>query len=173
MSRYPLFDPEFLDELERRIARPWQGTAWRVTVGSTEPLQTNSRGARWNPPGVEALYTSLNRDAAIAEVEYLLSQQPVPVTAPRFVSELNVHLSAVVDLSHPEETDSLDWSHEGLLGENLALPQKVGAAAEFLGVAGILVPSARANGTNLVILMKNQSHIDLVQLIATVPAVGS
>lgn len=173
MSRYPLFDPEFLDELERRIVSPWHGVAWRVTIGSTEPLQTNTRGARWNPPGIEVLYASLDRNAAIAEVEHLLSQQPVPVRAPRVVSQLRVQLSRVVDLSRPELIEPLGWSIEDLTREDWTLPQKIGSAVEFLEVSGLLVPSARADATNLVVLMKKQSTNDIIHVVETVPVIGS
>jgi RES domain-containing protein len=173
VSRYPLFDPEFLDELERRIVRPWRGTAWRVTVGAKEPLHTNTRGARWNPPGVEVLYTSLERNSAIAEVEHLLSRQPVLVRAPRFISQLRVQLSGVADLSRAESIEPFGWSIEDLTGEDWTLPQRIGSAVEFLEVSGLLVPSARADTTNLVVLMKNQSANDVVQVIETIPVVGS
>jgi RES domain-containing protein len=167
VSRYPLFDPEFLDALERQLIQPWHGIAWRVTVGATEPLLTNTRGARWNPRGVEVLYTSLHRDAAIAEVEHLLSQQPVPVRAKRVVSQLRVQLSKVVDLSKPEFIEALGYSIDDVTRDGWVLTQKIGSAAEFLEATGLLVPSARADATNLVILMKNQSANDLVDVVGT------
>jgi RES domain-containing protein len=173
VSLYPLFDPEFLDALEGRVIGPWTGVAWRVTVGQTSPLRTNSRGARWNPPGVEVLYASLDQVAAMVELEHLLSQQSVTVKAPRFVSKLEVNLASVMDLSREDLIEPLGWSTKSLTSESWLLPQKIGAAAEFLQVSGLLVPSARAGATNLVVLMKNQSAKDIVRLVDTVAGSGS
>lgn len=165
MSHYPLIDPEFLDALQRRIVKPWTGTAWRITIASPFPLTASTRGARWNPPGVEALYASLGRDAAIAEVEYLLSSQPRVIRKPRVALELKLQLSSVIDLSTPEAFGACGWSVEQLAGEDITLPQKIGRAAEFLEVCGLLVPSARAPATNIVLLMKNHSIRDIVEIV--------
>lgn len=141
-----------------------------MTVGSTEPLRTNTQGARWNPPGVEVLYCSLDRDAAIAEVEYLLSLQPVPVLAQRVVSQLRVDLSGVIDLSRSESIEPLGWSLDDLTSTDWALTQKIGSAVEFLGASGLLVPSARVDATNLVILVRNNTTSDVIHVVETVPA---
>ena len=134
--------------------------AWRVTVGATEPLRFISRGARWNPAGVDALYASLDRDAAVAELEFLLAAQPRPVLEARVVSRLSIKLSAVIDLSRAECFEPFGWKLEELTGNSWSITQHVGAAVEFLGVGGLLVPSARATATNLVVLQKNQSTSD-------------
>ena len=169
MSRYPLFDPEFLNALERRESKAWNGVAWRVTVGQTLPLQSNSRGARWNPPGVDVLYASTDQATAIAEIEHLLSLQPIKVTAQRHLSRLDVTLSRLIDLSKPEYLEPLGWSVANLTGDDFRLPQLIGAAAEFLQVSGLLVPSARTTAANLVVLMKNQTSADVVSLVQTAP----
>jgi RES domain-containing protein len=159
-----------LDALEKRIVQQWEGIAWRVTVGGAEPLRANIRGARWNPRDVEALYASLDRAAAIAETEHLLSLQPIRVAAPRMVSKLSVRLSRLVDLSGAEPIHSLGLKVEDLTGEDWTLPQRIGSAVEFLQIPALLVPSARAKAVNLVLLMKNQSIGDSVQLVETLPA---
>jgi RES domain-containing protein len=172
VSQYPLFDPEFLDALERHVTPEWIGFAYRVTVGTTEPLQTNTRGARWNPPDVEALYTSLIAEAALAEVEHLLSKQPVRVLVPRYVSRLSLRLSRVVDLSRTDVIEEFGWSLDDLSGEDLSLPRKIGSAIEFLGVPGLLVPSARTDTTNLVLFMKNHGATESVEILETHAVTG-
>lgn len=167
MSHYPLFDPEFLDALQNRIVESWVGTAWRITISSALPLTPSTRGARWNPPGVEALYASLDRDAAIAEVEYLLSNQPRIVRKPRIALELKVRLSSVIDLSTADSMAAFGWTRDHLTNENLTLPQKIGAAAEFLEVGGLFVPSARSMATNVVMLTKYHKTADVVEIISS------
>jgi RES domain-containing protein len=89
------------------------------------------------------------------------------------VSKLEVNLASVVDLSREELIEPLGWSTESLTGESWLLPQKIGAAAEFLQVSGLLVPSARARATNLVVLMKHQSTNDILRIVDTVAGAGS
>lgn len=68
------FPPALLDALEAREMSDWHATAWRHVFEGTRPLRPNERGARWNPPGTEALYCSLDADTAIA---CRLRQRPV------------------------------------------------------------------------------------------------
>jgi RES domain-containing protein len=56
--------------------------------GDYPPDAENTRGARWNPPGVAAIYTSLARDGALAEAEYQIAVQPIRPRARRTHSTL-------------------------------------------------------------------------------------
>jgi RES domain-containing protein len=57
----------------------WSGTVYRMMLGEYPPDRENTQGARWNPPDLAAIYTSLSPEAAIAEVEYNLAHQSQPV----------------------------------------------------------------------------------------------
>jgi len=118
---------------------------------SFPPERENVRGARWNPPEIAAMYTSLARDIAIAEADYQINLQPIRPRARRVVYRIEVALNSVIDLS-----DSLSLSRLGLNEESLASIehsgcQGIGGAVEWLEHDGLLVPSARAEGVNLVI----------------------
>jgi RES domain-containing protein len=63
------------------------------------PDRENTLGARWNPPGVPAIYTSLSRDGVVAEAEYQLSMEPLRPKVRRTVYELSVRLSSVLDIN--------------------------------------------------------------------------
>ena len=43
----------------------------------TTAMTANTRGARWNPPGLAAIYTSEERDTAIAEGQHAIDMQPL------------------------------------------------------------------------------------------------
>lgn len=149
------FSPQLLDMLESRLRHDWSGKAWRQVFEGTPPLRPNIRGSRWNPPDVEALYCSLEPETAAAEIDYLISLQPVPILRPRSTFGLDVTLSKLVDLS-----GSHDLADDGPLIVNLTtddggVSQGVGAAVAWLGYGGLLVPSARCEGTNLVIFVNN------------------
>ncbi len=147
-------DPDLLDRLSRLEAHAWSGTVWRHTLADNPPDKTNTRGARWNPPGVEALYASLDRSTAVAEGDYLIASQSLPIRAKRTVHRLNVQLKSVLDLSDRSLLASLGVDEQALAGDDSVRCQAVGGAAAFLHSDGIIVPSARHPGHNLVILFE-------------------
>jgi RES domain-containing protein len=71
-------DRELLDALESHPSEPFSGETWRVTSKGRDALRGSTAGGRWSPPGeFEALYTSLSRAGALAEIGYRLSLEPV------------------------------------------------------------------------------------------------
>jgi len=146
-----VFDPELLDLLEALDETTFDGVVWRHMFNDYNPTRSNTRGARWNPPDIAAIYTSLSRDIAIAEADYALASQPLRPRATRQLYKVRVTLAAVVDM-----TDRTLLTTAGVGDEQLASPnhvpcQTVGGAAHWLGYDGLLVPSARAPGNNLVV----------------------
>ncbi|MGH7564742.1 MAG: RES domain-containing protein [Gemmatimonadota bacterium] len=158
------FDPDLLDLLESRQLHRWERTVWRQVFESTPPLRPNTLGARWSPPGVEALYCSLGRAAAEAELEYLAGRQPVPIRKRRTLYELDVRLSLVVDLQDLSALEPLGFKRSDLLADDdHALSRHIGDAVFWLECGGLLVPSARIEATNLVIFINNQQRDDYVR----------
>jgi RES domain-containing protein len=164
----PTFAPGLLDFLESRAIGKWSGSVWREVLGDADPLRPNLRGARWNPPGVEALYCSLDGSTAAAEVDHLVSLQSVPVRRRRQI-RIEVELTRVVDLAElsPLVTFGIESAH--LLGPNVDAPRMIGHAISWLGCAGLIVPSARHPGNNLVIYTNQMAPTDRVD-IANAPA---
>jgi RES domain-containing protein len=70
-----IHDPALLDVLERFDAEAWQGRVYRHMLGSAPPELANERGARWNPPGTSAFYTSLAETTAKAEGDHVIAMQ--------------------------------------------------------------------------------------------------
>lgn len=149
-------DPALLDRLEGLAARPWQGTVWRHMFADYSPDRPNTSGARWNPRGVAAIYTSLERETAIAEGDHAIAMQPLRPRAQRIVYEILIRVDAVVDISDPELLRGIGVDENDLAAVPSRACQAVGGAAAWLGLDGLLVPSARSVGANLVIFVNAQ-----------------
>jgi hypothetical protein len=98
MSASVPFDPSLLDALEASAVARVEGAVWRQILDPTSIMRPNQRGGRWNRPGTEALYCSLTRETAAAEIDHLVTSQPVPITRQRRTFDVNVRLSRVIDL---------------------------------------------------------------------------
>lgn len=146
-------DPELLDALERLGAAPFHGTVWRHMFNDYPPELANTRGARWNPGGVSAIYTSVKDTVAIAEAQYAMDSQPLrPRPRRRVVYELELSLAQVVDLTQGRHL-GVGLTDEELASDDMTACQAVGAAAAWLGWDGLVVPSVRADGENVVVLV--------------------
>ena len=116
-------DPDLLDALEQLGAEAWSGRVFRHVLNDNAPELANTRGARWNPPGTAALYTSLAAQTAEAEGSYLISQQSPPLRISRTVYELEVAVTELVDLRGPAELLKVGIS-EDELGEFRGIPAR-------------------------------------------------
>lgn len=159
-------DRRLLDTLEQLETRPFNGTVWRVTREGRDPTQFFAGGNRWDDGTFEVLYTSLEKEGALAEMRFHLSRgQPVVPSKIHYrLHELAVRTDGVFDLTDPELLTRLgiDMSNFGRLpyldrqGEYEAC-QKVGEAVHFLGSkdpidpSAVLVPNARHPSQNLVL----------------------
>lgn len=134
------FDPRLLDALESSTVETVRGVVWRQILEPTAVLRPNQRGARWNRPGTEALYCSLDPATAAAEIDHLISVQPVPITRQRLTYAIEVTISTIVDLRPDALGDQFDYVHDA---GDVDGCQTIGAAAAWLGCGGL---SFRARG---------------------------
>lgn len=126
-------------------------------LGRNLPAHINVRGARWNPPQTGAIYTSLERETALAEAEYHLSLQTPPMRVRRVIYSVHVALQKVVDLRSFDVLSRLSIPIASLTSADFTLCQRIGGAVVRLGNDGLLVPSVRrAGGVNLVIYPTQQ-----------------
>lgn len=146
-----IYDPAILDILQGLQAREWRGTVYRHMLANYPPDRDNTRGARWNPPGTAARYTSLEKETALAEAEYLLSSQGRRPRAVRTLYSISIQLLNVLDLTSRELLTRLGITGSRLRAADYSDCQAIGGAVAWLGHDGLLVPSARHAGTNLVI----------------------
>lgn len=146
-----VFDRVTVEALEQIRPANWEGIVFRHMFASFPPERENTRGARWNPAETPAIYASLDRDVAIAEADYYIDLQPIRPVARRVVYKIEVALNSVLDLSDPTTLLKIGLSIESLAAIDHSKCQQIGGAVEWLEHDGLLVPSARTPGVNLVI----------------------
>ncbi len=148
-----LHDPKLLDAIEHLGATELDGlTVWRHMFNDNPPELTNTRGARWNPPGLAAIYTSLDKATAVAEGQHAIDSQPLRPRARRYVYALRVDAAKVLTITE-DDLEALGLSFDDLMSTDFGNCQRVAAHAAFLDYDALIVPSARADGSNAVILV--------------------
>lgn len=160
MSFSAPFDPNLLDALEASEVGRVEGTVWRQIVDPTSVMRPNQRGGRWNRPGTEALYCSLTPETATAEIDHLVNSQPVPITRQRRTFAMDVRLSRVVDLRSETWAQHLTAPYDPT---DVPQCQAIGAAVAWLECGGLIVPSQRYEGDNLIIFVANLDHDDSLE----------
>jgi RES domain-containing protein len=146
-----VYAPELLDYLQSLRALPWEGIVFRHMLNDYPPDRANTRGARWNPPDVAAIYASLSRDTALAEGRHRLSLEPFPLRVRRIVYRVRLRLTAVLDLSSFEDLEQAGLSMASLRADDFSACQAVGGAVAWLEHDGLIIPSVRSEGKNIVI----------------------
>jgi hypothetical protein len=70
-----IHDPALLDQLDALPKESFEGQVYRATRLSLDPLAASYNGGRWMARDVAAiLYTSLEREGALAEIAFHCSQ---------------------------------------------------------------------------------------------------
>lgn len=156
-----IHDPDLLDAIESIGFEVLDGvTVWRHMFNDNPPELSNTRGARWNPAGLAAIYTSAERETAISEGQHAIDSQPLRPKARRFVYELRVSAAKVLKIKL-DDLATLGLEPANLESPDFTACQRVGAHAAFLEYDALIVPSARADGTNVVIFV-NELAADAV-----------
>jgi len=121
---------------------------------------SHRNGGRYNPPGIGALYTSLQRHTALAERTYFLSDED-PLE-PQLLLTFDYSVTAIIDLMDGGVLLALDTTETEITAAvpnpslGTAPTQILGAATKACGLQGILAPSrAYAGGKNLVLFTEN------------------
>lgn len=170
-----IHDQDLVDQLSKLPQERFAGEVFRVTGISADPLAFSLHGGRWAPPthdgvDVPVLYTSMERDGALAEVvSYLMDLIPMP-SHPLKVSRLRVSAAKMLRLVRIDlERLGVDMARYG--ERDYDRTQKIGAAVNFLGLDGLLTPSARWQCDNLVIFQSNHplgEHLEVVDVESSV-----
>ncbi len=165
-----IHDPDLLDRLSAFGSERFEGEVFRATRTNADPVAASISGGRWAPPpdgntGHSVLYTSLERDGALAEVASFLAQlTPIPGPRPIKVTRLAVATARTIRLVRADL---------GGLGVDLARfgerdydrTQKIGAALVFLGFDGLIAPSARWPCDNLMIFGDNHALTEKLEAV--------
>jgi RES domain-containing protein len=145
-------DLALLDAVDACTREEFTGAAWRIVREGRDPLLGSLSAARWDPGTFNVLYTALARDGALAEIHFHLSRQPVFPSRIQFhLYELRVRAEGLLRLPDIAALERLGIERENYADPLYARTQEIGDAAQFLGFAGMIVPSARWSGYNLVL----------------------
>jgi hypothetical protein len=148
----------------------FEGEVFRATGVSTDPLASSVIGGRWAPgvrdgADVPILYTSFARDGALAEVvSYLVQLTPVPRSRPLKVSRLGISTSKTLRLAR-SSLDGLGVDTAQYGKRDYVQTQSIGAAFAFLGLDGLIAPSARWSCDNLMVFSENHSLNERLEVI--------
>jgi hypothetical protein len=155
-----LHDQALLDWLADAEQDSFNGVVFRATRRGLDPLLPSTSGGRWMPADTEpVLYTSLERDGALAEIAYHWSRLTPPPTKPVLVHTLEVSVRKMLVLS-PSSLAQLGVPWPDTDSLYLLRTQAIGAAAAYLGFDSIRAPSARRENDNLVIVFTNHDAGD-------------
>ena len=167
-----IHDQSLLDRLSALSQERFEGEVFRATRTNTDPVAASISGGRWAPPpdgdaGHFVLYTSLERDGAIAELASLLaSLTPIPGSRRINVTRLAVSTSQTLRLVRTELAAlRVDLARYG--ERDYGRTQEIGAALVFLGFDGLIAPSARWPCDNLMIFGDNHALTETLEPIET------
>lgn len=162
-----IHDPALLERLSAFDTEPFAGEVFRATRVSLDPLAASTSGGRWAPKGLIAvLYTSLERDGALAEISFHWGKLTPPPSKHAHVHRLGVAVDRRLRLLKADlhELGVAVASYEAL---NYQRTQEIGGAVGFLGYDGLMVPSARWECENLVLMMDNHALTNRLETVAT------
>ena len=152
-------DSALIDAIEAIAPAVYSGTVWRIARQGRDPTQCSRSGGRWDDGTFDVLYTSQQREGALAEMRFhLMRGQPVMPSRVRYnLFEIDLALDRalrLLDLAALQKV-GLDTARYGQLSyeeKHAEYPrsQDIGEAAHFLDYDGLIVPSARHDCLNVV-----------------------
>jgi RES domain-containing protein len=170
VEKRPARDPGLLDALEEKSVERFDGDVWRVAHETRNPLDPSSAGGRWDRGVFDVLYTSLERDGAIAEVDFHIRMQPVFPSKYKPVLH-RLHLVAVraIRFSSIRELEPLGVDPTRYRETAYERTQEIGDAAAFLGLGALIVPNARWPALNAVVIVDVDPDPPTVELLESEP----
>ncbi len=164
MASGRVHDRTILDALEACEVAPFDGDVWRVVRHGRDPLRGASVHGRWGAAGeLEVLYTSEQRDGALAEIGFRLSLEPVwPSLIRHQLHRIAVRTGRMLRLADLRQLQQLGVDTARYESFDYAATQAIAAAAHFLGFDGLLVPSARFACANLVLFADRVEQLKLI-----------
>jgi hypothetical protein len=164
-------DHDILDALEEAGTSAFDGEVWRVVIAGRDPTRGSTANGRWSSNGeFEVLYTSLEKNGAIAEIGHRLSLEPVwPSRIAHQVHKLAVTAARVARLQDLETLTRLKVDVSRYNGYDYTATQAIAAAADFLGHDALMVPNARHPSANLVLLLGNSEPDSVLKVISSEP----
>ena len=84
-------DLKLLDEVDAFKREPFAEPVWRIARSGRDPLMASASRSRWCNGTFDVLYTTLEKDGAMAEINAMLMLQPIfPSGMTWFVHKLRI-----------------------------------------------------------------------------------
>ena len=145
-------DLQLLDAVDAFKREPFAEPVWRIVRSGRDPLMASPSRSRWCNGAFDVLYTSVEKDGAIAEINAMLMLQPVfPSGMSWFAHKLRIDAKQALRIADYPALQQLGVDTSGYTGRNYARTQEIADAAYFLGFDGLIAPSARWNCLNAVL----------------------
>ena len=152
-----IHDPRLIDLLSRVPTQSFAGDVFRATRRSLDPTTPSTSGGRWTPPdGPAVLYTSFERDGALAEIAFHWGRFTPRPSKPALVHNLGVQSDRTLKLLRTD-LNTLGVEPARFEEPNYKRTQEIGAVVAFIGCDGLIVPSARWKCENLILFTDNLS----------------
>jgi hypothetical protein len=160
-----IHDRVILDALEALDPVPFSGAVWRVTRKGKEPLRGAAANGRWSSSGkFEVLYTSLEREGALAEIGYRLSLEPVwPSRIEHELHAIGAEAERVLRFADLASLEPFEVDVARYRTFEYTATQALAAAAHFLEFDGLIVPNARFDCANLVLFTERAPTLSLIE----------
>ncbi len=143
-------------------------SVWRVAWATRDPLAGGTGGGRWHPPNdFEAWYASFEEHGAMAEIYYHLSRAPVFSSADVKINEIHVRTQRTLVFADVAALENVGIDEETFRRGGHTRSREVGAAARFLDLDGLVVPSARWTCANLVLFPDRVADHEAFRVIET------
>lgn len=148
-------DDRLLDLIGALEGQEYRGPMWRVVRTGRDVLDGSRGAGRWNTAEMSVLYGAAEADGALAEINFHISrgQSVFPSRIRHDLFELEIVARDTLVLADMDQLRRLgvdDSRYRELLYDRT---QEIGAAAEFLGFDGLIVPSARWDCRNIVLFL--------------------
>jgi hypothetical protein len=155
-------DLELLDAVDAFAREPFEGRVWRVVRQGRDPTLGSPSRSRWCNGQFDVLYTSMERDGAIAEIHALLSLQPVfPFDMRWDCYELKVRSPKTLRIADLPALEKLGVDTARYEERRYDRTQSLADAAFFLGFDGLIAPSARWACRNLMLFTSRLAPTDV------------
>ncbi len=155
-------DVKLLDAVDAFARESISHSTWRVARAGRDPLQGAASRSRWCNEEFDVLYTSLERDGAIAEIHALLNSQPVfPSKIRAHVHRISIRTRNTLRLDNMEKLAVLGVDPERYRDRVYNRTQEIADAAYFLGFDSLIAPSARWRCHSLVLFCDHLEPDDL------------
>lgn len=157
-------DPDLLERLDGCDRHAFVGTVYRVVWAHRSPLVGSVAHGLWNSPegAFEILNTALEAEGAAAEFEAFWSLFEQRPDRAALTWELHVLLRQVVALNF-DLLDELGVQRVEYGNRQYSRTREISDGLHHLGCDGLIVPSARYDGKNLVVYKQNLSRDCLLE----------